>query len=252
MARFARRFRLAAAGSSPTPLHQFARLSPCCTRKRRSRCGLRTWSRMQQADRAAPRPCTRRATSQPGSSSLARAAPQGQRAPRESSTPRRSARGMRHLRPGGAGAENVESRFDANAPVPIRAQPLVIREIVGNLLDNAIRYAGPGSTVTVQRAAGVLPAWCAVVEVTVQASPFARAEPGSSSVFFYGFPGPPGAARGLGLSIVREFAVGARRLPVHLLDGSKRSRGLRAEVRFPPGARSERRRARGRPASGPI
>lgn len=165
--------------------------------------------------------------------SLARAEPAtGQRAPREIIDATAVAREACATFVPEALARNVDLGFDAKAPVPIRAQPLVIREIVGNLLDNAIRYAGPGSTVTVSVQQD--PPGMVRLSVEDDGPGIALAERTRVLERFYRIPGSPGDGAGLGLSIVREFAVGHGG-SVHLLDGSN-GRGLRAEVRFPPGA----------------
>lgn len=53
--------------------------------------------------------------------------------------------------PGRLGSDDAdEDNPPAEPPVPVRAIPLLLREALGNLIDNALRYAGRGAHVTVR------------------------------------------------------------------------------------------------------
>lgn len=82
----------------------------------------------------------------------------------------------------------------------IDGQPELLQELLGNLIDNAVRYAGPGAMVTVRVAGRRL----VVEDNGPGVAPFER-----ESVFkrFYrGQASTKGEGSGLGLSIVREIA----------------------------------------------
>ena len=48
------------------------------------------------------------------------------------------------------GCEDARDSAEAEAPLPVLGHPLLLREALSNLIDNAIRYAGRGATVTVR------------------------------------------------------------------------------------------------------
>lgn len=111
----------------------------------------------------------------------------------------------------------------------IRAVPWELRELLANLIDNAIRYAPAGGRITVR---------CGVHD----GRPFLEVEddgPGvppseRQKVFerFYRVPGSPAGGSGLGLAIVREIAAlyGGQ---VQITDPPG-AHGLRVRVIFPP------------------
>jgi two-component system sensor histidine kinase TctE len=126
-----------------------------------------------------------------------------------------------------ARAAGIDLGFGAE-PAMIRGEPLLLAELIGNLIENAISYAGSGAEITVRVVAGE----AVVLEVedngpgippdqieTVRQR-FARGSGGAK----------PGA--GLGLPIVEEIAAlfGAR---LELMT-SATGRGLLARVSFPP------------------
>jgi len=124
--------------------------------------------------------------------------------------------------------------FEDGGTAVIRAQPVLLRELLANLIDNSLRYAR-GATITVgvaRQDPGVL---LSVEDNGPGIPPEERAR-----VFdrFYRVRGTPGDGAGLGLAIVREIAQrygGA----VALLDGAG-GRGLRVEVSFPAAVASTR------------
>lgn len=124
-----------------------------------------------------------------------------------------------------------EGRDDASiaAPATVMGTPLLLREALGNLIDNAIRYAGPQAAVTVRvRREG------ADVLLEVDDNGPGIAERDRERVFGRFVRGTDdGTGCGLGLAIVREV-VERHDGQVSLLPASPR--GLIARIRL-PGAR---------------
>ena len=97
----------------------------------------------------------------------------------------------------------IDLAVDADGPCPVAASPLLLHEVVANLIDNAVRHAGAGATATlavsVRDGLGVLivtddgPG----LDAAEAAAAFARFRQGSGA-------GPGGS--GLGLAIVAEIA----------------------------------------------
>jgi two-component system sensor histidine kinase TctE len=114
------------------------------------------------------------------------------------------------------------------APAPVRGRRFLLREMLGNLVHNALEYAGRGSEVTVR-------------SYTDNGTPILEVEdngPGISPddrdrVFERFYRAKPGGGNGsgLGLSIVREIASG-HGAQVDLLDPPGGT-GLLVRVRFP-------------------
>jgi two-component system sensor histidine kinase TctE len=124
-------------------------------------------------------------------------------------------------------ARKADLGFADEGPAWIHAQPLLVRELIGNLIDNALRYA-PGSTITVRVAQEAPSGILLVVEDDGPGIPREERE----RVFerFYRVRGTSGDGAGLGLAIVREIAR-RHRAVVELTDGPG-GKGLRVEVRF--------------------
>ncbi len=122
---------------------------------------------------------------------------------------------------------DIDLGFEEVEPATVEAEPLLLRELLGNLISNAIAYAGRGSEITVRvrkidgRACleveddgiGIPPEKRAVVRQR-----FARGEGNVA----------PGA--GLGLAIVEEIAT-LFKAELVLEDGAG-GRGLKASIRF--------------------
>jgi two-component system sensor histidine kinase TctE len=101
-------------------------------------------------------------------------------------------------------AEGVDLGYEGDeSGAPIRGDPQLLRELLSNLIDNALRYGSPGGRVTVRAQAqdrvvlsveddgpGIPPHW--------RASVFDR---------FIRLPGSHGEGCGLGLAIVKEIAA---------------------------------------------
>jgi signal transduction histidine kinase len=120
----------------------------------------------------------------------------------------------------------------ALAPACVRGRRFLLREMLGNLVHNALEYAGRGSEVTVRSYTdGGTP----VLEVEDNGPGIDPAE--RDRVFERFYRGQPagGSGSGLGLAIVSEIAKG-HGAQVDLLDSPTGS-GLLVRVRFPtPGA----------------
>ena len=131
--------------------------------------------------------------------------------------------------PSAAEAE-IDLGFEGEGPVHVRAEPLLIGELLRNLIGNAIAYAGANAEVTVR----VRKVKDEVLLEVEDNGPGIAVEKLSSvrHRFARGEHKAPGA--GLGLPIVEEIAAlfGAR---LELLSG-KNGMGLRAVVRFPADA----------------
>ncbi len=124
---------------------------------------------------------------------------------------------------------HVDLGFDGPQPATIRGKAYLLREMIANLVENAMRYGRSGGTVTVsvgKRDSGLV---CLAVEDDGPGI----LEQERARVFerFYRIPGSPGEGAGLGLAIVREIARG-HGTSVQLLSGAN-GRGLRVEVFFP-------------------
>ncbi|ACL57718.1 sensor histidine kinase [Methylobacterium nodulans] len=129
-------------------------------------------------------------------------------------------------------AAGVEIAFERpDGPVMILAHPTLVGEILGNLIDNAIRYGGSGASVVVRvanDAAG------ARVEIEDDGPGIPSSEREKVFARFYRVArsgGPEGS--GLGLAVVRALAdrIGAA---VTLEEGSRGGPGLLARVVFRP------------------
>ena len=135
-----------------------------------------------------------------------------------------------------AAEEWVTRSVDAGADLgfelgaaPIDGHGFLLRELLANLLDNALNYAGPGARITVRTAVSPDDTACSMLEVEDNGPGIPHAERERAFERFQrGNSGGPGS--GLGLSIVRDIAAhhGAR---AELLDGEGGT-GLRVRVTF--------------------
>ena len=119
----------------------------------------------------------------------------------------------------------VEVRIDPDLPL-INGDPVLLEEVVSNLLENAARYAPPGSTLTVQLARS---AGSTVVFRVCDQGPGVAAED-VSHVFQAFWRGSDSHSSGLGLAIVRAI-VEAHRGSIELVDTP--GAGATFEVRLP-------------------
>ena len=101
-------------------------------------------------------------------------------------------------------AKSVDLGFEGEAPARIRGNPVLLHELVGNLVDNAIRFTPRGGKVTVR----VASEGDAVVLGVEDTGPGVPAEE-RARIFdrFYQIAGRESAGCGLGLAIAREIAL---------------------------------------------
>jgi two-component system sensor histidine kinase TctE len=100
-------------------------------------------------------------------------------------------------------ARNIDIGFEeAGMPMTISGVPLLLREMIDNLVDNAIKYTPAGGRVTVRLRA--VPVWALEVEDTG----IGISREDSERIFerFYRALGTDAEGSGLGLAIVREIA----------------------------------------------
>ncbi len=139
-------------------------------------------------------------------------------------------------------AQDVEVRFetldtgapeDGDAGLRAMGNPVLVGELLGNLLDNAIRYNRPGGTVTVRVGPGSGTGPVLEVEDDGPGIPEAERERVFERFYRLDRPGePPRTGSGLGLAIVRALAdrlgAGVR------LDAGEDDRGLKVTVILRP------------------
>lgn len=129
-------------------------------------------------------------------------------------------------------ANHVDLGFEAR-PALLRGSPWMLRELLGNLIHNAIRHCPPQGRVTVRSA--TIADGTSQLEVEDDGPGIPESE--RSKVFerFYQAPGAAHGGSGLGLAVVREVAL-RHNATVTLTD--KASGGLRVIVSFPIAALS--------------
>ena len=126
-------------------------------------------------------------------------------------------------------ARNIDLGFDSGAAsAPIGGDAVLLKEMLSNLLDNAIRYSPPGSQVTVNVTADGATARLNVEDNGPGIPPDER-----ERVFerFHRLLGSGADGCGLGLAIVREIAFG-HGATVRLEPGAN-AQGTRVTVAFP-------------------
>jgi two-component system, OmpR family, sensor histidine kinase TctE len=135
-------------------------------------------------------------------------------------------------------AERVGKAFEAKLDlgfeppvetVTIRGNAELLRELLDNLIDNALHYTPAGGSVTVRVARY---AQTGVLEVEDTGPGIAAAERERVLERFYRAEGTPGEGSGLGLAIVREIAIlhGAN----ISIDAGPNDQGTRMSIIFPP------------------
>ena len=113
-------------------------------------------------------------------------------------------------------AKRIDIGFeDSGRPLWIDGVPLLLQELLNNLLDNAIKYTPPGGHVTLRTRA----AQQAVIEVEDDGIGIPFAERGRIFERFYRVLGTDSDGSGLGLTIVAEIAE-LHRASVELFTGS--------------------------------
>ena len=125
-------------------------------------------------------------------------------------------------------AKNVDFGLELTEwPLLIECNPLMLREMLSNLLDNAIKYTPPGGKVTVRTRATEF----AICEVEDSGPGIPESERDLVFERFYRILGSSADGSGLGLPIVREIAD-LHRASVILRD-NPHGRGTLAVVTFP-------------------
>lgn len=128
----------------------------------------------------------------------------------------------------GAVAKRIDLGFEGENAVPVRGDPTLMRELVKNLVDNAIRYTPEGGRVSVRLSAtDEAPA----IEVEDSGEGVAAADRERIFDPFHRLASSKQPGVGLGLSIVRDIAR-AHGAEIELADGAG-GVGLRVRVRFP-------------------
>ncbi|CAN0242427.1 unnamed protein product, partial [Phaeothamnion confervicola] len=123
-------------------------------------------------------------------------------------------------------AKDVDLGFDL-APATVSGDAFLLRELLVNLIGNAVEYTQPGGHVTVRTG---FAEGHAFLEVEDDGPGIPAEERGRVQERFYRLPGTAGTGSGLGLAIVREIALahGAR---VEIGDGQD-GRGCRTRLIF--------------------
>ncbi|WP_027053241.1 sensor histidine kinase [Mesorhizobium erdmanii] len=124
-------------------------------------------------------------------------------------------------------ARNIDLGLDETGPVTVIGDGTMLREMIVNLVDNALRYTPAGGTVTVRLAASDGEA---VLTVTDDGPGIPAEERDHVFERFYRLADAAGEGSGLGLAIVREVVENAAGR-VTLADGA--AGGLVVEVRLP-------------------
>jgi two-component system sensor histidine kinase TctE len=129
-----------------------------------------------------------------------------------------------------ADGKSIDLGFELE-PAPVRGEALLLRELAGNLIDNALNYTPAGGAATVRTG---LRDGAPFLEVEDSGPGIREAERERIFERFYRSKGAPGEGSGLGLAIVREIAHrhGAAVEIRTAADGH----GTLIAVRFPRGA----------------
>lgn len=128
--------------------------------------------------------------------------------------------------------KRVELAFEAPGPAPMTGNGAMLRELVANIVDNAIRYSPPDSQVVVATGVSDGRVVLAVSDEGAGIPPEEREKVFQRFYRILGHGGPDGS--GLGLAIVREIAL-AHGGEVRLAEAAG-GRGLLVEVEFPSAA----------------
>ncbi|MDX8480433.1 sensor histidine kinase N-terminal domain-containing protein [Mesorhizobium sp. VK24D] len=122
---------------------------------------------------------------------------------------------------------DIDLGLEETGPVPVIGDGTMLREMIVNLVDNALRYSKPGGSVTVKLAAVGSEAQLTVTDEGPGIPPEER-----EHVFerFYRIPGSSEEGSGLGLAIVHEVVENAGG---SVALGDAAAGGLKVEVRLP-------------------
>jgi len=132
-------------------------------------------------------------------------------------------------------AQNLDRSLAAGIDIGVEAtrshvtgSEWLLRELLSNLVDNALAYTPHGGRITVRSGAGAGSAW---LEVEDDGPGIPIEQRAQVRERFVRLPGSPGNGCGLGLAIVDEIARGHE--AVFELESGAGVRGLRARVIFP-------------------
>ncbi|HMM53604.1 MAG TPA: sensor histidine kinase N-terminal domain-containing protein [Candidatus Desulfobacillus sp.] len=125
-------------------------------------------------------------------------------------------------------AKRIDLGFEGSGwPLPIEGNALLLRELIGNLIDNAVKYTQPGGRITVRARADER----AVLEVEDDGPGIPEGERELVFERFHRILGNEAPGSGLGLAIVREIAELHRGRVA--LEPGPRGRGTLARAEFP-------------------
>jgi len=128
--------------------------------------------------------------------------------------------------------KNIDLGFEGPAqPVVVQGNAVLLREMLGNLIDNALRYSPAGSRVTVRVAREASEA---LLQVEDNGAGIPEEERPRVFERFYRVLGTDAEGCGLGLAIVREVAQGHGATVA--LDSGAGGRGTAVRVRLPAAA----------------
>ncbi|MEN9315284.1 MAG: hypothetical protein RIS35_1677 [Pseudomonadota bacterium] len=130
--------------------------------------------------------------------------------------------------------KGIDLGFESeDVPAPIAGHPILVREMLNNLIDNALRYTPAGGEITVRLGAGA-GAGEVLLEVEDSGRGIPVAERGLVFERFYQVAGTLDGGSGLGLPIVREI-VEQHHATIGVSDGgtSDHPTGTRMTIRFP-------------------
>ncbi len=123
----------------------------------------------------------------------------------------------------------VDLGYEGDGPALILGRDVLLREVIANLVQNALAYGARPGTVTVSVGR---PSPGAVVLAVEDDGPGIPPEERARVLErFYRRPGTRGGGAGLGLPIIAQIAEG-HGATLHLLEGAG-GKGLRVELRFP-------------------
>lgn len=130
--------------------------------------------------------------------------------------------------------KGIDLGFQGEQPVPVRGERVLLREMIANLVHNAIVYTPPQGRVTVLVQ---LPQGRPLLCVDDNGPGIAPAERGRVLEPFYRVPGSAAEGSGLGLAIVQEICQ-REGLSLSLEEGPQGG-GLRVQVQWPGQSLSE-------------
>ncbi|MDE3009750.1 MAG: sensor histidine kinase N-terminal domain-containing protein [Pseudomonadota bacterium] len=134
-----------------------------------------------------------------------------------------------------AHAANIDLGFELN-PAPLHGHPLLLRELLANLIDNALRYTPGGGRVTVRCGPAAHADGSTWLEVEDDGPGIPADMHESVLGRFVRLPGTPGEGSGLGLAIVKEICE-THHARLQLLDSRASADPVRHGVDWRPGLR---------------